>query len=102
MRVGIFAAAVMLVLLGTTHRASAQSEYCLPLQMELAELEKSGGRSAGNTRALRQQLSEARQAERRAGCRSFFSRNRSGKTCRSINAEIRRIERRLRSSRGSR
>ena len=63
--------------------------------MELAEL----GRSGNDSRALRQELSEARKAERRAGCRGFFSRTRS--SCRSIRNRISQIERSLRgSSRG--
>ena len=56
---------------GIIPRAVAQSASCLPLQMELAELEKSGG-STGNDRAIRQELSRLQAQERRNGCRSFF------------------------------
>lgn len=97
---GIIAACAALVLLSTAPPAVAQSRHCLPLQMELAELQKSSPGSARGSSAARRELREARRAERRAGCRSFFSRNRSSKTCRSIRQRISQLERRVGSRRG--
>jgi hypothetical protein len=91
--VGIIAVLLMLTAAGVSSRAAAQSPYCLPLQMELAELERSG--SAGDSRTLRRELERARAEERRAGCRGLFSRQRSGSACRSIRSRITSLERQL-------
>ena len=79
--------------------AAAQSQYCLPLQMELAELERSSPGSTGDTREVREALAKAKAQERNAGCRRFFSRNRSGDTCRSLRSRISQLERQLSGSR---
>lgn len=84
----------------TTSRAIAQSSACLPLQMELAELNRSGSGSSRNERAIRQELSRLKAQERRSGCRSFFRSRGSRSTCRSIRSRISSLERRLPSSRG--
>ena len=84
---------------GLVTPAAGQSQYCLPLQMELAALNKSAPRAASNNRAIREELSKAKSQERNAGCRSFFSRNRSSNTCRSLRSRISSLERQLRGSR---
>lgn len=89
---GIIAVSALLAIAGLP-KAAAQSPYCLPLQLELAELEKS--RSAGNGRALRHELDRARAEERRAGCRSFFRSRSTRSACRSIRSRISSLERQL-------
>jgi Protein of unknown function (DUF2865) len=90
---------VMLALAGPA-RANAQSAYCLPLQMELAELERSGAGSGSSDGAVRRELSRMRAEERRAGCRSFFQSRSTRNTCRSIRSRISSLERQLSGSRG--
>jgi hypothetical protein len=96
---GVIAVLAALAATSTVPRAAAQSSYCLPLQMELAELERAGGGGAGNDRAIRQELNKARAEERRAGCRSFFASRRSRSQCRAIRSRISSLERRLSGSR---
>jgi len=96
---GIIAASVVLTVAGPIPQAAAQSSYCLPLQMELAELERSGAGGGGNDRAIRRELNKAIAEERRAGCRSFFSNRRSRSQCRSIQSRISSLQRQLSGSR---
>jgi hypothetical protein len=78
----------------------AQSPYCLPLQMELAQLDKAGARATGgDDRAIRRQLNRAIAEERRAGCRSFFVNRGSRSACRSIRSRISSLQRQLSGSR---
>lgn len=97
--VGIIAAFVALSLASPTPRAAAQSSFCLPLQMELAELERAGAGETGNDRAIRRELNKAIAEERRAGCRSFFANRRSRSQCRSIQSRISSLQRQLSGSR---
>lgn len=94
-------AAFLLVIAGTVPKAAAQSSFCLPLQMELAELERSGSAGSSlNQSAIRRQLDQARAEERRAGCRGLFRNRNSRNTCRSIRSRISSLERQLNGSRG--
>jgi hypothetical protein len=94
--VGIIATSVIILsVAGPIPRAAAQSSFCLPLQMELAELEKGGAGGAGNDRAIRRELNKALAEERRAGCRSFFASRRSRSQCRSIQSRINSLRRQL-------
>lgn len=96
--VGIIAVSAVIAI-ASIPKVAAQSTYCLPLQMELAELEKSGRGAAGDDRAIRQELNRARAEERRAGCRSFFQSRNSRSRCRSIRSRISSLERSLSGSR---
>jgi hypothetical protein len=93
---GIIVVSAMVAVATTTPRAAAQSPYCLPLQMELADLERAGaGVSGGDDRAIRRQLDRALAEERRAGCRSFFQTRSSRGACRSIRSRISSLQRQL-------
>lgn len=94
-------AAFVIVIAGTVPHAVAQSPFCLPLQMELAELERYGGSGlSGDQSALRRQLDQALAEERRAGCRGLFRDRSSRNTCRSIRSHISSLERQLNGPRG--
>lgn len=96
--VGIIVVSAAATVAGLVLPAAAQSQYCLPLQMQLAELNRSLPRASVDTRELREELAKAKAQERNAGCRRFFSRNR-GNTCRSIGSLISKLERQLSGSR---
>jgi hypothetical protein len=95
---GTIIAAVVIVAAVTP--AAAQSDFCVPLQMELARLNE--GRSDGvrNDRALRQELARAREQARRAGCLGgLFFRKKTGGSCRSIVGRMNQLERQIAGSR---
>jgi hypothetical protein len=98
--VGIIIISAILAVASAIPPGAAQSPYCLPLQMELAELEKAGaGTAGGDDRAIRRQLNRAMAEERRAGCRGFFGSRSSRSACRSIRTRISSLQRQLSGSR---
>ena len=93
--VGIIAA-LLVIAASTAPPAVAQSQYCVPLQMELANLKNPARGLESDKPKLRQELARARTDAKRAGCRkrSLF-RKRGSKSCRSILSRIDRLERQL-------
>jgi hypothetical protein len=94
---GIIIAAVVIAAAVTP--AAAQSDYCLPLQMELARLNEGRADGARSDRALRQELARTREQARRAGCSGGFFFRKPNKSCRSIIGRMNRLERQIAGSR---
>jgi len=96
----IIAAATFLALVGAASPATAQSGYCLPLQMELAALNEGRSSGSGSDSAVRRELARAQAQARKQGCsRGFFGRLRGGAACGAILSRISRLERELSQSR---
>jgi hypothetical protein len=96
--IGTIIAAVAIVAAVTP--AAAQSDFCLPLQMELARLNEGRADGARNDRAIRQELARTREQARRAGCLGgLFFKKKTGGSCRSIVGRMNQLERQLAASR---
>jgi len=96
--IGSIIAAVVIVAAVTP--AAAQSDFCLPLQMELARLNEGRADGARSDRALRQDLARTREQARRAGCLGgLFFRKKTGGSCRSIVGRMNQLERQIAGSR---
>jgi hypothetical protein len=95
---GTIIAAVVIAAAATP--AAAQSDFCLPLQMELARLNEGQADGARNDRAARQELARLRDQARRSGCLGgLFSKKKSGGACRSIVGRMNQLERQIAGSR---
>jgi hypothetical protein len=79
--------------------AAAQSDFCLPLQMELARLNEGRADTSRNQRAIRSELARLQQQARRADCGGGFLFKRPSKSCRSIIGRMNQLERQLAGSR---
>lgn len=98
--VGAIAVFAALAATSAVQPAAAQSQFCLPLQMELAALNSPGANLESNDPNLRKKLDRARADARKAGCHGrISSRKRGRRSCRSIQARVDRLERQLYGSR---
>jgi len=93
---GITAALFVIAVASAAPPAMAQSQFCLPLQMELSALENPSRSLETDKPKLRQKLARARADAKRIGCSTRLSSRKRGKrSCRSALSRIDRLERQL-------